>query len=201
VPTLVLAATADPVTPQGNADRIVARLPHAALVLTLGGPHVTWRGGASCVEAAVKALLLDGTLPEGKTRCPDRVASPYVELSPASSNGLSALDTLEMVYRETVTLPEHALWDGRDDVIVGCANGGTIKIEAAETATRISYVYTECGVFRDLTVNGTATIDEAGGAFHLEGKIGSSELVFDENANGHRTVDGDWNGQKVHDSD
>jgi len=201
VPTLVLAATADPVTPQGNADRIVARLPHAALVLTLGGPHVTWRAGAECVETAVKGLLLDGALPDGKTRCPDRVADTYIELTPAWSFGLSAIDAAEMVYRETFSLPEHALWDGTNSLTIGCSYGGTVKIEAAETATRISYVYTECAVFRDLIVNGEASFDEADGAFHFDGTLGFNDLVFDEDAHGHRAVEGTWKGQKVHDRD
>ena len=201
VPTLVLAATADPVTPQGNADRIVARLPHAALVLTLGGPHVTWRAGAECVEGAVKALLLDGRLPDGKTRCPARTTDTYVELSPAESIGISAIDVLDIVYRETFSLPENALWDGTTSVTMGCAFGGTIKIEAAGTASRITYVYQACGIFRDLTVNGEASFDQESGAFHFEGTLGLDKLVFDEDAHGHRTVDGDWKGQKVHDRD
>ena len=201
VPTLVLAATADPVTPQGNADRIVARLPHAALVLTLGGPHVTWRAGAECVEEAVMGLLLDGRLPESKTRCPDRVANPYIELTPVWSFGLSAIDAADMVYRETVTLPEHALWDGTVSLTIGCANGGTVRIEPAETTSRIDYVYTACGVFRDLTVNGEASFEETGGTFHFDGTFGLDDIVFNEDERGHRTVDGDWKGKKVHDSD
>ncbi len=202
VPTLVLAATADPVTPQGNADRIVARLPHAALVLTLGGPHVTWRADAECVGEAVMGLLLDGTLPESKTRCPDRVANPYIELTPIWSFGLSAIDAADMVYRETITLPEHALWDGSTSLTIGCANGGTVRIEPSERASRIDYTYTGCGVFRDLIVNGEASFEEAsGGSFHFDGTLGLNNLVFDEDGDGHRTVDGEWKGQKVHDSD
>lgn len=149
----------------------------------------------------MKGLLLQGTLPSGKTRCPDRVADTYVGLTPEWSFGLSAMDALEMVYRETSTLPERALWDGTHDLIVGCAHGGTVKLQTSDTTSRIGYVYQECAVFHDLIVNGTATIDQADGAFHFEGKLGFNQLVFDEDGQGHRSVDGDWKGQKVHERD
>ena len=118
-----------------------------------------------------------------------------------SRSAYRPIDVLDIMYRETFSMPENVLWDGTSSVTIGCPFGGTIKIEAADTVSRIPYVYEACSMFRDLTVNGEASFDQDADAFHFEGTLGLDKLVFDEDARGHRTVDGDWKGQKVHDRD
>jgi pimeloyl-ACP methyl ester carboxylesterase len=208
VPTLVLAATTDPVTPPANAERIVARLSHATLVLSEGGPHVTWRAGDTCVDAVVKLLLLNGSLP-GRTSCSDEVAALYAPLPPRDWTGLSDLDTMAAIGDETLAFPEMAIWDGVDRFDIACADGGSVELTtdgspasgASSNGLAVQYRYSHCDMFGNFLVDGNATYDPGSGAFHFDGQVGGDRVAYSMDGAGRRQVDGTWGGRQVHDHD
>ena len=75
-PVVLLAASADPITPATHAERIFQRyspITDTYLIETQNGPHVTFGRGAACPDDAVVALLVDGTRPSStRSTCPGR---------------------------------------------------------------------------------------------------------------------------------
>ena len=65
VPTLILAATSDPITPVSEARAILGRHPEARLVETRGGAHGSL--GDDCPMERMTRFLVDGTLPSART--------------------------------------------------------------------------------------------------------------------------------------
>ena len=68
-PVLVVATTHDPATPFAWAELLVGQLADAVLLVRDGDGHTGYREGSECVDEAVDAFLLDGTLPEQGTVC------------------------------------------------------------------------------------------------------------------------------------
>ncbi len=62
-PVFVLGATGDPITPVGQARAIASRLADGYLIVTRGGPHVTFGRGEACVDEPILAFLLEGRRP------------------------------------------------------------------------------------------------------------------------------------------
>ncbi|HYC06607.1 MAG TPA: alpha/beta hydrolase, partial [Candidatus Binatia bacterium] len=213
IPTLVLAATTDPVTPPANADRTAARLPDGSLVTSQGGPHVTWRIANPCVDDAVDGLLLHGTLPPTGSTCQDRVADPYTPLPPTGQAGLPALDAMDAIRTETFALPELQYWDGIDRIEVPCSFGGSVDITTDATApirsmsgpspagVPVDYHYTGCDVSGSLAFDGDATYDPTSGVYRLTAHIGNDSLLLTVDKNEHRVVQGTWHGEPVNDHD
>jgi pimeloyl-ACP methyl ester carboxylesterase len=67
-PILVVGATGDPATPYAWAKTTAATLASARLLTYDGYGHVSY-GGSTCVDAAVRAYLVVGTLPPAGTVC------------------------------------------------------------------------------------------------------------------------------------
>jgi len=68
-PTLVVSTTGDPATPyQAGVD--LARQLGARLLTFEGTQHTAALHGDRCVDDAVTAYLVDGTLPAEGARCP-----------------------------------------------------------------------------------------------------------------------------------
>ena len=66
VPTIVLTATGDPITPHTQGEAVFRSLADGHLIRTLGGGHVTLSRSSPCSYAPVERLLLRGTLPTAK---------------------------------------------------------------------------------------------------------------------------------------
>lgn len=66
---LVIATTHDPATPIAWAEPFVAQFDEAVLVVREGDGHTGYREGSGCVDNAVDAFLLDGTLPGNGVTC------------------------------------------------------------------------------------------------------------------------------------
>ena len=68
-PILVLGTTNDPATPYGWAVAVAAQLESGILVTRQGEGHTAFNKGNDCVDAAVEAYLLDGTVPAADVMC------------------------------------------------------------------------------------------------------------------------------------
>lgn len=66
---LVVATTHDPATPFAWAERLIAQLGDAVLLVREGDGHTGYREGSECVDETVDAFVLDGSLPESGTVC------------------------------------------------------------------------------------------------------------------------------------
>lgn len=158
VPTLVLAATADPITPLGNAERIVARDSAAELVVTNGGQHVTWLTGSNCVDAAVRSVLLDGRVAAGRVECPGRVAASYVPLAATAASAFATeaagIDSLAV---QIGALPEVSSWDGLGTFRIGCPVAGWVTFFGFPD--QINLLVKGCSFTPGFVIEGTGTMD------------------------------------------
>jgi len=67
---LVIGNLHDPATPYQGAKDLVKTLGNAELLSWDGEGHTSYLQGSSCVDKAVNAYLVDGTLPPAGTTCP-----------------------------------------------------------------------------------------------------------------------------------
>ncbi len=74
---LVVATTYDPATPYRGARNLVRDLGNARLLTMNGDGHTAYGGNSPCIDSAVEAYLLAGTLPAAGTRCQQDV--PFVQ--------------------------------------------------------------------------------------------------------------------------
>lgn len=68
-PILVLGTVDDPATPYEWAQALASQLSSARLVTWEGSVHTAYRRGSACVDTAVEAYLIAGTLPADGLRC------------------------------------------------------------------------------------------------------------------------------------
>lgn len=68
-PVLVVGTTGDLATPYEWAESLADQLSSGMLLTYDSTPHTAYRLGSRCIDAAVDAYLLDGTLPEPDTVC------------------------------------------------------------------------------------------------------------------------------------
>jgi pimeloyl-ACP methyl ester carboxylesterase len=85
---LVVATTYDPATPYRGALKLVRELGNARLLTMRGDGHTAYGGNSPCIDAAVNAYLLDGTLPAPGTSCRQEV--PFEQPPAAASATRSA---------------------------------------------------------------------------------------------------------------
>jgi len=91
-PILVVGTVGDPATPYEWSRQMVEALGSARLLTYEGDGHTAFLRGGPCIDDAVTAYLIDGTLPEEGTRCPaqedavsfgglrDEIVSQFVEV-------------------------------------------------------------------------------------------------------------------------
>jgi pimeloyl-ACP methyl ester carboxylesterase len=70
---LVVATTYDPATPYRGGLRTVRTLDNARLLTMRGDGHTAYGGNSPCIDAAVNAYLIEGTLPAPGTTCRQEV--------------------------------------------------------------------------------------------------------------------------------
>jgi pimeloyl-ACP methyl ester carboxylesterase len=157
VPTLVLAATTDPITPPANAERIAGRTPGAGLVVSVGGPHVTYLRGDACVDGAVRRFLVEGQTAQPRTDCPGRVASDYVPRRWAAAGVVDTEAGIRAMADEIGALPEVTIWDGLGTFRIGCDAGGDILVRGSPD--QIDLVVSGCAFVPELVLDGTGSLD------------------------------------------
>lgn len=158
VPTLVLAASGDPITPLAQGERVARGLADAYLVTTVGGPHVTFGRGNACPDDLVRDFLVDGSLPRRRqTLCKGTLVSGYVPLAPSRATAFhgprAAFASAE---RELEYLPEYYYWDFETETSVGCPfGGGTIRFASRGSLTQLRL--RRCGFTRGFVMTGTGS--------------------------------------------
>jgi len=158
-PVFVLGATGDPITSVDQAKSIAARLSDGYLVVTEGGPHVTFGRGSDCVDGPVNGFLLDGHRPATRTiSCPGRIADEYVPLTAATESGYSdALDAMIAADTELFADPEYVFWDGEQDLQVGCRDGGFFVVTSLTTRENLRFA--GCAFVPGLPLTGIGNLD------------------------------------------
>jgi pimeloyl-ACP methyl ester carboxylesterase len=68
-PILVVGTTDDPATPYQNAVNLAKGFANARLLTRVGEGHAAFGAGNTCIDAAMNAYLVSGTLPADGTRC------------------------------------------------------------------------------------------------------------------------------------
>ncbi|MGW0659201.1 alpha/beta hydrolase [Streptodolium elevatio] len=68
-PILVIGTTGDPATPYAASERLAEGFENATLLTLEGEGHTAYGRGNACIDDAVNAYLLDGTMPAPDTRC------------------------------------------------------------------------------------------------------------------------------------
>lgn len=68
-PILVVGTTNDPATPYESAQSLASQLSSGHLLTLVGDGHTAYGNGNSCLDDAVNAYLLKGTLPRDGLRC------------------------------------------------------------------------------------------------------------------------------------
>jgi pimeloyl-ACP methyl ester carboxylesterase len=89
---LVVGTTYDPATPYRGAKRLVAELGNALLLTMKGDGHTAYGGNSACIDAAVDAYFVVGTLPAPGTVCAQEV--PFEQPQPESARRGSSLSSL-----------------------------------------------------------------------------------------------------------
>ena len=75
-PILVVGATGDPATPIEEAETLADVLDSGVLLIRDGDGHTSYFAMNSCITSAVDSFLLDGTVPEDGTECPNETTTP-----------------------------------------------------------------------------------------------------------------------------
>lgn len=68
-PILVVGTTGDPATPYASAEKLASQLADATLLTFEGEGHTAYGGNSTCIDEAVEAFLVHGTMPADGKRC------------------------------------------------------------------------------------------------------------------------------------
>jgi hypothetical protein len=68
-PILVIGTTGDPATPYKSAVNLANGFANATLLTREGEGHAAFGSGNGCVDAALEAYLVNGTVPAAGTTC------------------------------------------------------------------------------------------------------------------------------------
>jgi hypothetical protein len=201
ISTLVLGATADPITPVEYGTNVFNALADGYLVTMEGGPHVIYGRGDACPDDLVTAFLVEGTLPDEKeTICEGAIFDEYWPL--ASTDAAEFADPLEAMIAfddELYYLPEYYYWDYVTPTAIGCPFGGTIQFEATDTGDQLTL--DACAFADGFRLTGTGGNDYDAGLFTLDvdvGGLGTGTLSYVRDDNeGTYTLTGEFNGEEV----
>lgn len=201
IPTLVLGATADPITPVQYGTDVFSRLADGYLITTQGGAHVIFGRGDACPDELVTAFLVDGKTPEErKTTCEGVLYSSYVPLAPLKAADFAdPLEAMISADNEIYYLPEYYYWDVETPTTIGCPYGGTMAFEPTDVGD--SLTLDKCAFTDGFILTGTGGNDYDASLFTLEvtlSGVGSGTLSYTRDDNqGTTTLTGDYNGQAV----
>ena len=195
-PVFVLGATDDPITPIDQGRAIAARLADGYLVVTTGGPHVTFGRGDSCVDGPVDAFLLDGRRPATRSiDCTGEIADAYTPLTAETLSGYrDALDAMSATESELVADPIYRTWAGSSEIHVGCRYGGFVAVEPATGQDNLRFV--DCAFVAGLALRGTGTYTFSGQRVTWSVTVPNGQLDYQSTGIGQH-VSGTWNGAPV----
>jgi pimeloyl-ACP methyl ester carboxylesterase len=201
VPTLVLGATADPITPVQYGTNVFSNLDDGYQITTEGGAHVIFGRGDECPDNLVTAFLVTGEPPEERdTTCEGVMFDPYQPVAPIDAADFSdPLEAMISADNEIYYLPEYYYWDVATPTSVGCPYGGAFQFEATELGD--SLTLDSCAFSKGFVLTGKGGNDYEAGLFTLEvtvGGLGSSTLTYVRDDNlGAYTLTGDYNGEAI----
>jgi pimeloyl-ACP methyl ester carboxylesterase len=157
IPTFVLNADYDPITPIGQARAVASRLDDGYLIVQRGGPHVIYGRGNACIDGPVDAFLLRGTTPQRReTTCYGAVVRRYVGIGPAGAAGFASIATATRSFR--TQLEESVAfggWDGSTRASAPCVASGTVVLDDA-------FRFRGCAFTPGFAMTGTASFDARG---------------------------------------
>jgi hypothetical protein len=81
-PILVVGTTRDPATPFESAQKLADLLESGVLLIRDGEGHTAYYQGNPCIDDAITAYLVEGTVPADGTECAEPVASPAESPTP-----------------------------------------------------------------------------------------------------------------------
>ncbi len=200
IPTLVLNATTDPATPYSNAQSVYSRLADGYLVTEIGGPHVIFGWGNTCVDSLVAAFLVEDQPPaERETVCEGLVASEFVPLAPIEAAEFeNPLEALAAVDNEIYYLPEYYYWDYQTPTTIACPFGGTLAFEPVETGD--VFTLTGCAFSEGFVMTGHGSNNHDEGVFSLDinvSGLADGSLVYTRDAEWSLHVSGEYDGQVI----
>lgn len=199
VPTLVLNAINDPITPVQGARNVYEHLEDGYLILQEGGPHVIWERGVPCIDDPVNNFLTDDVLPaQRETICPGQVMTDYVPLAPANAGDFkSPLEAMESTETEINYLPEFWDWDYETPTGVGCGANGTLHFSM--DGDIVKFVLDDCAFTEGFEMTGNGSYDSSSDRFKLtvqvEGEV-SCRLVY-QRVGAQSNLKGDCSGLDV----
>lgn len=167
VPTLVLNALRDPITPINSARAVYEHLDDAYLITQRGGPHVILGRGVRCNDNLVNAFLIDGVVPaQRESECPGKVMAQYVALAPRRASEFpSPLAAMQSAETEINYLPEYWYWDYITLTRAGCPYGGTLQFRAQANA--ILFDLKQCAFTDGFEMTGQGDYEGARDRFRL----------------------------------
>jgi pimeloyl-ACP methyl ester carboxylesterase len=200
IPTLVLAATADPATPVSNGQSVYSRLSDGYLITLEGGPHIIFGRGDPCVDDLVTNFLVDDqTPPERETTCEGVVVSEFVPLSPSTvAQFENLIDIFYSVDDEIYFLPEYYYWDFSTPTSVGCPFGGTLSFQATDTGDALTLDH--CTFSRGFEMTGSGSTNYDDGLFILEVDVSgvkNGSLTYTRDGNWSLHVEGTYGGEEI----
>lgn len=180
-PVVILAATADPITPPTHAHRVFERyrsVTDTYLVETQDGPHVTFGRGWPCPDDIVIDLLVYGTRPSAaQTTCSGEIAIPYLAFPDAAGGDDPLAFRAAALDLELLAHPDYWSWDGVEPLVIGCRYGGRLEVTAEpDTVPSVERIDVDgCAVVGNEPMDGTGVyrgLDEA------EFDVRSSSVAF-----------------------
>jgi pimeloyl-ACP methyl ester carboxylesterase len=172
VPTLVLAATADPATPVSHGLNVYQHLADGYLITTQGGPHVTFGYGNECPDALVTDFLVNDTVPaQRETVCEGVIADAYVPVAPRTTRPFqNTSEIFSSVETEVYYLPEFFYWDGFTPTSAGCTYGGIFDFRTNNAGTRYNFGLDRCEFIANFSMTGKGSYSADNDRFVLEVK-------------------------------
>jgi pimeloyl-ACP methyl ester carboxylesterase len=165
IPTLVIAATADPATPYRHGVAVSEQAEQGHLLRVDGGSHVMFGRGHQCVDSAVIAFVIDGTGPDSQS-CPVPIISNYEPILPSRSNQVRLEDLMAAIDDAINWFPSRLVWDGLEDLEVLCDHGGSVELR--DNGYSIDISIDHCGFTDGIEVYGKAEWGYERGVTYLD---------------------------------
>ena len=200
IPTLVLGATADPITPVQYGEAVFSRLADGYLITTQGGAHITFGRGNSCPDEVVTAFLVNDQMPESRmTTCDGVLYYTYAPLAPINAAEFAdPLETLSSVADEFYYVPEYYYWDYATPTAIGCPFGGSWSFKISDTGE--AYTLRDCAFSKGFVMTGTGSYDNDSSFFSLQVSVtglADGELTYSRDHYDVRIVTGTYNGETI----
>lgn len=175
VPTFVMNAEADPITPIWGARAVFEHLDDGYMITQKGGPHVIFGRGNACIDNPITQFMVNDALPATREiECGGKIMTKYIPLAPLDSHDFpSLLATFQSAETEINYLPEYWYWDFVTTTRVGCPVSGWLELRAEGGRTRM--VLEQCAFSKGFIMSGT-------GAFHYN----TDKFVLNVNVTGYQ---------------